>query len=106
MLTGAFTHASRSQARHEAKLDLMQMGLVIEQYQADHGLYPDTLDSIEPRLGGSMPVDPFTGEPYHYRRTGDSFRLYSVGANLTDDGGIVDTRSTSLGDLVWRGREE
>jgi len=104
MLTGAFRGASASQARHEAQLDLMQMGLVLEQYQADHGSYPDTLDAIAPRLEWSLPVDPFSGEQYHYRRTGDSFRLYSVGRNLTDDGGIVDTRSTSLGDLLWRGR--
>jgi hypothetical protein len=100
---GAVAGLPLSQARHEAKLDLMQMGLVLEQYQADHGSYPDTLDAIEPRLGGSLPVDPFSGEQYHYRPTGDSFRLYSVGRNLTDDGGI-DVRRARFDDLVWRGK--
>jgi len=82
------------------------MGLTIERYQADHGSYPETLDAIEPRLGGSMSVDPFTGQPYHYRRSVDSFCLYSVDANLTDDGGIVDSQNVWLGDLVWRGAME
>ena len=95
-----------SQAQHEAKLDLMQMGLVLEQYQADHGSYPDSLDAVEPRLGGSIPVDPFTGEQYHYSRIGNSFRLYSVGRNLTDDGGTFYSLYESSGDIVWWGRKE
>jgi hypothetical protein len=96
----AMTGVCRAQARHEARIDLVQMGLVLEQYQADHGSYPDTLDAIAPRMEWSMPVDPFTGEPYHYRPTGDSFRLYSVGFNLTDEGGRHDYNQ---GDILWRG---
>ena len=97
----ALSRSSMAQAQHEAQLDLMQMGLLLEQYQADHGSYPDTLDAIAPRLEWSLPVDPFTGEQYHYRRTGDSFRLYSVGDNLTDEGGRHDYKQ---GDILWRGR--
>jgi len=93
----------RQQAQHEARLDLIQVGLAIEQYQADHGSYPDSLDAIAPQMGWSMPVDPFTGEPYHYYPSADSFQLYSVGSNLVDDGG---TPHPGRGDLVWRGREE
>jgi len=106
MMMPALTRSCEAQARHEARLDLVQMGLVLEQYQADHGSYPDTLDAIAPQMGWSMPVDPFSGKPYHYRRTGDTFRLYSVGANLTDDGGIINPQYSWSGDLVWRGRPE
>ena len=94
--------ACQAQARHEAKLDLMQMGLVLEQYQAQHGSYPSTLDTIAPGLGGTVPVDPFTGDPYHYTPSDDSFQLYSAGINLTDDGGMQHDNPRE-GDIVWRG---
>ena len=92
-----------AQAEHEARLDLMQMGLLVEQYQVQQGSCPETLDVIAPGLGGSVPVDPFTGEPYRYEPSGDTFLLYSVGQNMTDDGGTYDS---SDGDLVWRGTSE
>jgi len=100
----ALPRACQAQAGHEATLDLMQMGLLLEQYQSQHGSYPGTLDAIAPNLGGSLPVDPFTGEPFHYQPSGDSFLLYSVGGNLTDDGGTIHHPRT--GDIIWRGRRE
>jgi hypothetical protein len=95
--------ACQAQARHEAALDLMQMGLVLEQYHAQRGLYPETLDAIAPSLGGSLPADPFTGEPYQYRPSDDGFLLYSVGSNLADNGG---RHEYGQGDIVWRGQRE
>jgi len=101
---GVFSHpmlySFPTQARHEATLDLMQMGILIEQYEAREGCYPESLDAIAPALGGGLPVDPFTGEPYQYRLSEDVFLLYSVGQNLTDDGGRHHYRD---GDWVWRG---
>jgi len=88
------------QAQHEAAVDLMRMGLLLEQYYVDHGCYPERLDAIAEGLGGSVPVDPFTGEPFHYTPQADTFLLYSVGVDLEDDGGRHDYRD---GDLVWRG---
>jgi Tfp pilus assembly protein PilE len=99
LLLPALTRAIESQARVEAELNLMQIGISVEQYHASTGNYPATLDMISPSLGGSLPVDPFTGESYHYQLSGGSFLLYSVGSNLTDDGGTFDFRK---GDIVWR----
>jgi hypothetical protein len=91
------------QARHEAMLDLARLGLLIERYKAKNGSFPGTLDDIAAELGGSVPVDPFTGRPYHYRPSEDTFLLYSVGRNLRDDGGRHDFVG---GDIVWRGKKE
>ena len=99
----ALSRACRAQARHEARLDLMQMGLLLEQYKAQKGALPATLDVIAADLGGSLPVDPFSGEGYHYQLLDGSFLLYSVGENLQDDGGVHDVKK---GDIVWRGKEE
>ena len=97
--------AFRAQAAHEAQLGLMQIGLLVEQYRAQRGSYPDSLDAIAPSLGGSLPLDPFTGEQYLYYPSGDICLLYSVGRNLVDDGGTL-THHSGTGDLVWREREE
>lgn len=92
--------APTAQARHEAMLDLLQMGLLLEVFCMENGRYPDTLEAIAPQLGGAVPLEPFTGQPYHYSSTGDRFLLYSIGQNLQDDGGVHDYRE---GDIVWRG---
>ncbi len=91
------------QAYHEVRLDLMQMGILLEQYKAQNGSYPAKLDAIAPDIGGSLPVDPFSGEAYHYVPAEDEFLLYSVGRNLVDDGGKHDWRK---GDIVWRGDQK
>jgi hypothetical protein len=100
MLLPALTRAIESQARTEAQFDLMQIGLSVEQYHAQNGTYPTTLDAIAPSIGGAVPVDPFTGQPYHYQLSSGGFLLYSVGANGVDDRGTQDYRK---GDIVWRG---
>jgi len=96
----SLTRAVEAQARNEAQLDLLQMGLSIEQYHVRNGTYPTTLDAIASDVGGRVPVDPFTGQPYIYKPSGRSFLLYSVGSNAVDDGGKYDYRT---GDIVWRG---
>ena len=80
----------------EARRDLLCLGLAIEAYRNEHGSYPASLEVIAARLGGTLPLDPFTGRPYVYRVSGDTFALYSVGADQTDQGG---SRSD---DVVWR----
>ncbi len=103
VLLSDLTRAHESQARHEATIDLMRMGLLLEQYNADNGVYPDSLGAIASSLGGALPVDPFTGESYVYQPSANSFLLYGVGMNRTDEGGMHDTPN---GNVVWRGRED
>lgn len=101
-LLPALTRAVGAQAQHEVLLDMLQLGITLEQYYTEHGEYPETLDAIAPDLGGTIPVDPYTGEPYHYEPQSDTCLLYSVGRNLVDDGGHHDYRE---GDIVWRGEK-
>jgi hypothetical protein len=95
--------ANEAQGTHEASVDLTQMGLLLEQYEAQHGYYPETLDAIAPNLGGIIPIDPFTGESYVYNPSDSTFQLYSLGRNQTDDNGTHHPRDA---DIVWRGQQE
>ena len=69
------------QARHEAKLDVMQMGILIDQYYAREGQYPQTLDAIVEGFGGALPVDPFTGNPYHYELYDSRYVIHNAGTD-------------------------
>ncbi|HUW60991.1 MAG TPA: hypothetical protein VMZ06_08295 [Candidatus Bathyarchaeia archaeon] len=104
MVLPALTRAAEAQARHEAYLGLMSLGLAIEQYHAQNGEYPATLNGVAPTLGGSIPLDPFTGQPFGYESSGDSYSLYSaMGSALSLNEHLrrnlgIDER----GNLVWR----
>ena len=93
----------RVQARNEALLDLMRLGLLLEAHHADTGSYPANLTKLADEFGDDLPVDPFTGESYVYVPKDDTFLLYSVGMNQVDDGG---KHAYVEGDIVWRGVEE
>jgi hypothetical protein len=79
-----------ARAEQEARMDLMRLGILVERYQAEHGAYPLTLDALQDRFAGALPVDPFSGGSYGYASDGQSFRLFSVGHD---------------GEIVWRGDE-
>lgn len=70
-----FSYAFSAQAYLESVANLMRLGILLEQYKSDHGLYPECLDTIVDAFGGTLPVNAFTGEPYDYHRTDDGFHL-------------------------------
>ena len=90
----------QSQANYEAQRQLLQIGLTLEQYQAEHGTLPVSLDTISAGLSEATNIDPFTGGQLIYQVSDSDFLLYSVGRNQTDDGGKHDF---TRGDIVWRG---
>ena len=94
-------------AHFEASLDVARIGLLVEQYHGRHGSYPESLGAVQDGLGGTVPIDPCTGEPFHYRPSDTGFTLYSVGLDLMDDGGTMgESYSYYAGDIVWRQRFE
>jgi hypothetical protein len=101
----ALTNAAEIQAQQQAYIGLMQVGLAIEQHHAQHGQYPRNLDDIAPALGGTVPLDPFTGQPFVYQPLSGTFLLYSAMGSAVDFSqrqrpGLVDEQ----GNIVWRGQ--
>ncbi len=66
----------------------LDVAIALERYRMDHGEYPGELEALVPAYLDEVPADPFDGEPMRYLLTGDAAVVYSVGANLTDDGGV------------------
>ena len=62
------------------------------EYQKKYDHFPDSLDElVQKQILKGVPIDPFSNKPIVYRRKEDSFILYSVGHNFTDDGGTPAT---------------
>lgn len=65
--------------------------LAIRLYQLDNGHRPASLAELVPAYLPSMPLDPFSDDdaPLQYIADGDAPRLYSIGPNGVDDGGMT-----------------
>jgi len=94
----SFSLGFRHQSEHEAMVSLAVLGLTLKLYHLDHAAFPESLDALVPDYLPSIPPDELTGQPWMYRREGEGFILYSIGANLRDDGGKPDKEN---GDFVW-----
>jgi len=82
------------------------LACALERYRLAHGQFPEKLDALAPDFISKLPHDVITGDSYKYRRDKDTFVLYSVGWNETDDGGQVVMKGSSVdpttGDWVWQ----
>ena len=103
ILTSAHVNHPEVLARNEAQLGLMQIGLAVEYYHAQHGAYPETLDQIAPILGGASPIDPYTGQPFVYELRRDGFTLYSARGSVVAQNPARPLPGTDAqGNIVWR----
>jgi hypothetical protein len=75
-------------ARYKTLTGTVEMGIANVIFKKQNGRYIDKLSELIPEILPILPVDPFTGKNYIYKRKGMGFIVYSVGENLTDDGGI------------------
>ena len=94
------------EARSDAILGAAEIGIANRIYKQKYGRYVDSLNQLVPDILSSLPLDPFTGKDFIYRREGKGFILYSVGENLKDDGGLSPQRKERAikniyKDIVW-----
>ncbi len=94
-------------ARGEARGHMVSNATNICRFKATVGHYPAKLADLP--NAGDLPMDPFSGKPFGYRRTADGFLLWSIGEDLTDNGGKTPEDLgfdpgdyKSGGDLVFR----
>jgi hypothetical protein len=66
-----------------------QVALAVAAHRAEHGSYPGSLLELGP-AGWDLPTDPFGGGPFHYRREGDGFVVWSIGLDMDDDNAARD----------------
>ncbi len=81
----------------EISLRTAQIALATKLYHQDHDRYPDTLEALVPDYLDVLHNDPFSGKPYLYSYDDAGIRVYSVGTNYVDDGGL----GTDRLDVGW-----
>ncbi len=89
-------------ARTQSGLDLAVIACALERHRLEKGRYPETLAALIPTYLPKAPVDVVEGQNLHYAPGREGFTLYSLGWNLTDEGGQVAPKgSENQGDWVW-----
>lgn len=105
-----FSSVQARSAQGAALCDLARVAVALERCRLAAGTYPATLDALAPRFLDAVPHDVITGELLKYQPAAETFQLYSVGWNTTDDGGELGWRKNAkgidrkLGDWIWPAR--
>ncbi len=73
-------------ASAEAVTGTQRISIALANHRASRGNYPVSLAELK-SIAPDLMKDPFTGQPYRYRREGNGFVLYSVGKDGLDNGG-------------------
>lgn len=104
-----FLKAVQTSARTQAGVYHCYLACALERYRAARGAYPETMESLVPAFAAKVPTEPFNDDPIRYRRlSSDKYVLYSVGWDMSDDGGKwlseTEARTTKANhDWVWQG---
>lgn len=85
--------------RENVSVRATQAVLALRAFQMATGRNPQSLDELLPDFLDAIPLDDFDGKPIRY--SPNLKVVYSVGDNLTDDGGVQSTNRSKTGDLVF-----
>jgi len=106
VLVPALSHAQMKRDSGIARLNQFQIALMLNVYRQEHGGYPPTLDALAEAIDWPIPDDIFSGDSFRYQREGGGYRLWSLGQDLDDDGGVGPSETEGRGwddsDIVWR----
>jgi len=78
-------HAKWQKARQE----MVQIHQALTDYRLSNDDYPDALDAVGDKFASGVPNDPFTKQPYQYRKTAAGFELKSLGKDQAEGGAEV-----------------
>jgi hypothetical protein len=83
----AFGRIMDIETRWLAHLWVTQTALAVERYRLIEGHLPESLENLVPIYLEAIPTDPFNGQNLKYHIKEKGFVVYSVGEDLTDEGG-------------------
>lgn len=75
-------------ARCEARIRSARTAIAFERFRLSTGRWPANLDELVPRFLPKVLLDPIDEQPLKFKIDGDHYKVYSVGPNGIDDGGL------------------
>ncbi|HWB12076.1 MAG TPA: hypothetical protein VG826_22815 [Pirellulales bacterium] len=105
LLVPALSASAEATSRNEADRDATRVAIAIERFRLREGRLPSTTDELVPAYLEELPNDPFVGgsSKLKYRVDAAEYRVYSVGSDGVDDGGVSEPPG-SPADIVVRVR--
>jgi len=101
VLMPALSRITTIDLRNIAQLRTARVALAIEQYRHAAGGLPNSLTDLTPVYFDTIPKDPFDGNELRYKKLENSFVVYSIGEDLSDDGGKERERSSTKEASNW-----
>jgi hypothetical protein len=94
---------SELEVRRVARQRTALTALAIERFRLAEGELPQALSDLVPTYLGAVPQDPFDGEYLKYRARDVGHVVYSVGEDLSDDGGAEEDerKRDADGKTLW-----
>jgi len=87
VLVPNFSATLLKKATLEAMYATARIGIACKIYKNLNGDFPEELAELSPEILENIPVDPFTGNPFIFKKQDSGFIVYSIGSNLRDDEG-------------------
>lgn len=106
MLLPAVKSGHLANTRASAHRRLGRLAVELYHFKLASGKYPASFDALPAAAGGFVTLDPFSKNSLIMKTTDDKLLLYSVGADLEDDGGKVNPKAPTDGDFVFELRLE
>lgn len=91
-------------ANYHALQRIAQVAIALRLYRQENRRYPETLQELVPKYLPNLPIDPFDGKPLRYKRLTNGFKIWSIGQDLKDDGGVEKKPRWEKGDIVWEAK--
>jgi len=88
--------------RHTALANRSALLSALKQFRLQHNRWPDSLEEMNLADDAAQSlVDPLNGKLFQYENKDDTFLLYSLGSNGTDDGGTNDPSKEMDNIRIW-----
>ena len=78
--------------RYRAEVGSAIVAIAVERQRLKTGVWPATLDTIDPVILAETPDDSYNGEAFRILKDDSSYRVYSIGRNLEDERGAWDIK--------------
>lgn len=109
LLLPAIGNVFQKGAYAQSTCDLAVVAIALERYHLKNKDYPASLKALVPDYTTVLPLDITSQAPFKYEhQSADSFKLWSIGWNQKDDGGILAKGTgnspklkTEEGDWIW-----
>lgn len=78
------------------QLESCRLALALRLFKERQGGWPTRLEELVPEVLPTLPLDPFSGVPFKYRRLGEGWQLWSVGPGGLAGPGALDATPQRL----------